>query len=107
LKREERLTGRTGGIASRDEIMTWQELIELEPRLLALYNRALAIRNGKRTFIALDVWIGSRRGMKDEMMELVGWSRKDKPALATDEAYNVAYDKIYYEGLLGEVPESE
>ena len=82
--------------------MTWQDLIELEPKLLVLYNRALAIRNGNRPFDALDVWIGRWHGMKDELVELVGWSRKDNPQLGTTEAYDLCYDKIYYEGLLGE-----
>jgi hypothetical protein len=89
--------------------MTWQDLIDLEPRLLALYNRALAIRNGNRPFDALDVWIGSgyRDGIKAEMVELVGWNRRDRPELATNEAYDIAYDKIYYEALLGEELETE
>jgi hypothetical protein len=87
--------------------MTWERLIELEPRLLALYNRGLAIRNGKRRFDPMDVWIGRRTGMKDEMTALVGWSRKDNPELGTIEAYNLSYDKIFYEALLGEKPETE
>jgi len=87
--------------------MTWERLIELEPRLSALYNRALTIGKGKRRFNPFDIWIGSRTGMKDEMLGLVGWHRKDSPELATDEAYNIAYDKIFYEGLLGEDLETE
>jgi len=89
--------------------MTWQRLTQLEPRLLALYNQALAIRSGKRLFDALDVWIGRGRwdGMKDEMKGLVGWERKDIAELVTNEAYDVAYDRIFYEALLGETPENE
>jgi hypothetical protein len=87
--------------------MTWGRLIELEPRLRALYNRALTIRNGKRRFDALGLWIGQGcDGMKDEMTALVGWGRKDSPELGTNEAYDVAYEKIFYEALLGEVPEN-
>jgi hypothetical protein len=86
--------------------MTWKRLIELEPRLLALYNRALAIRNGRRPFDPIDVWIGSRHGMKDEVTALVGWDRKDSTELGTNEAYDIAYDKIFYEGLLGENAET-
>jgi hypothetical protein len=84
--------------------VTWERLIELESRLLALYNRALAIRKGKHRFNALDVWIGRGRGggMKDDLMALVGWNRKPHPELGTDEAYNLAYDKLFYETLLGE-----
>jgi hypothetical protein len=87
--------------------MTWKDLIQMEPRLLELYNRALAIRNGDRPFNDIDVWIGSRHGMNDDLVALVGWSRKDKPELATNEAYDIAYDKIYFEGLLGEQLETE
>jgi hypothetical protein len=88
--------------------MTWERLIELEPRLLVLYNRALAIRKGKRRFDAFDVWYGrgSQDGLKAEMKALVGWSRKDNRELGTNEAYDVAYDRIFYEGLLGEKPET-
>jgi len=32
---------------------------------------------------------------------LVGWSRKDNLELATTEAYDRAYEKLYYEALLG------
>src|SRR5215472_9802776 len=82
--------------------MTWQRLIKLEPKLLELYNRAQAIRKRKRTFDPLKVWIGSRHGMKDEMAALVGWNRADVPELGTNAAYDIAYDRIYYEALLGE-----
>lgn len=82
--------------------MTWEDLIELEPKLLTLYNRALEIRKRRPGVGALDLWIGPRSGMKDEMTALVGWGRRDNPRLATSEAYDLAYDKIYYEALLGD-----
>lgn len=79
-------------------------MIELEPRLLALYTRALAIRKSGRPFDDLDVWIGHGgcEGMKAELVRLVGWSRKDSPELGTNQAYDLAYDKIYSEALCGE-----
>ena len=83
--------------------MTWERLIELEPRLLALYNRALANRRSSgRRFDAEDVLIGS--GMWDELNDLVGSSsRKDNPELGTSEAHFIAFNKLFYEALQGEL----
>jgi len=53
----------------------------------------------------MEVWIGSQQGMKDEMTELVGWSRADVSERGTDAAYDIAYDRIFYEALLGEAIE--
>ena len=82
--------------------ITWEKLIKLEPRLLELYNRAQAIRKRKRPFDPLGIWVGSKHGMKDEMTKLVGWNRPDVPELGTNAAYDIAYDRIFYEALLGE-----
>lgn len=83
-------------------MITWERLTELEPRLLRLYQRALAYRQNGQPFDAFDIWYGCER-MGDEFDELVGWSRKkDSAELGTSEAYDMAFDKILYETLLGE-----
>jgi len=76
-------------------------LIELEPRLLALYSRALAIRKRRRYFNGCWYGRGSHDGMKDKLKELVGWRRKNSAELGTCEAYDLAYDKVFYEALCG------
>jgi len=82
------------------EDITWERLIELEPRLLSLYKRALAIRNSGERYDPLEVWY-RWGGMRDWLVGLVGWSRKDNPELATCAAYDIAYDKIFFEALCG------
>lgn len=71
--------------------MTWEQMIELEPELLELYNLAKSI---KRTpnFCANQIWYGPN-GLKSRMMQLVGWDADG--VLGTCEAYDTAYRKIY------------
>ena len=87
--------------------MTWERLVELEPRLLVLYKRALALRQSGREFDLIDVWGGPNHGMKDDMKGLVGPSATKEPSLGIWEAYDIAYDKIYFEAMLGETIEVE
>lgn len=73
--------------------MTFEELCQIEPRLLALYRRAQAVKDDKRkpSFCANRVWYTE---FKPELCRLVGWEAEN-PALRTEEAYDLAYDTIY------------
>lgn len=85
--------------------ITWQQLIELEPRLRDLLDTAKAIRDDSEEphFCANKLWYGSREnghrepGLKDELLELVGMcsANKDHPVLGSSRAYDVAYLTIY------------
>lgn len=84
------------------EGLTWEVLVELEPRLAALYQRARAIKDNKRrrSFCANAVWYGygEHTGLKPELCELVGWAvehRGGDPRLASSRAYGIAYRKCY------------
>jgi hypothetical protein len=82
--------------------LTFEQLCELEPRLLDLLNEARAIKDNrrKRSFCANQVWYGWRghEGFKPRLLDLVGFRRKhdgSDPRLATSRAYDVAYHTIY------------
>lgn len=86
------------------EALTWQKLVELEPRLQALLDEARSAADGKESFCAFDKWYGSdgpRSGLKQKVMQLVGWERKPPSTLPTElllqshTAYDVAYQTIY------------
>jgi len=72
----------------------WSELIKAEPRLLALYERAKAVRDEetKEFFCANSIWY---QQFKPELVELVGDARAGDPILGTSRAYEIAYDMIY------------
>lgn len=72
-------------------MMKWEQMLQIEPRLLDLYHEARAY---KRTpnFCANQIWYGPG-GLKSQMMQLVGWDVDG--LLGTCEAYDVAYRKIY------------
>jgi hypothetical protein len=81
--------------------MTWNELIKLEPRLLALAKEAAAYKKnaqGKEYVCANDRWYGNGqwrdKGIKERLVLLVGWLA-ERPELKTMEAYDVAYEYIY------------
>jgi hypothetical protein len=84
-----------------DQSLTWNTLVELEPRLPQLYHRAKAIKDHRRTksFCANQVWYGTAYSgsLKDRLCVLVGWERlgSGDPRLKTSEAYDLAYDKLY------------
>lgn len=71
--------------------ITWDQLIELEPRLLDLYNKAKACKQTEG-FCANRVWYG---GLKKDLCGLVGWNCKSPSILNTEAAYEIAYDKVY------------
>lgn len=86
------------------EVLTWQKLVELEPRLQALLNEARSAADGKYCFCASDKWYGTdgpRSGLKHRVMQLVGFERKPPSTLMPEvllqshTAYDVAYQTIY------------
>jgi hypothetical protein len=101
-------------------MITWEELVQLEPRLLELYRQIQAVRNDKsaRSFCANAHWYGALpgtyeddetvryhgtgswfaprrppRSFKDHLVRLVGYyaERRGEPRLRTSQAYHVAY----------------
>lgn len=88
-------------IANSEYEATWNELCELEPRLLHLYDEARVIRDeGGPSFCANAVWYGRHgyEGLKPKLCELVGFHREgdgSDPRLATARAYDLAYHKVY------------
>jgi hypothetical protein len=81
------------------ESLTWEQLTELEPRLLTLYERARAIKDNRRkpSFCANRTW-GEWGGLREQLSDLVGWAVKrwgGDPRLATSRAYDIAYRKVY------------
>lgn len=82
---------------------TWQNLIALEPRLLALYLEARDVRppdDPTAPFCANTVWFGwgaRDGGFKRRLSALVGWKapRRRDDRLYTNAAYEVAYRTIY------------
>lgn len=77
--------------------MTWDKLIELEPRLKALLEKAQGYHKATandKYFCANHVWY---RKLKPELVELVGNYREKEgdPFLYTSEAYDLAYQTVY------------
>ena len=82
-----------------DAPLTFSQLCELEPRLLALLNEAKSIKDNRRrpSFCANRVW-GDSGGLRERMTQLVGYSVRRQggdPRLATSRAYDIAYHTIY------------
>jgi hypothetical protein len=81
-------------------IVTWHNLIKIEPRLKQLYSEVQAIKDDHttRAFCANDVWYGynGNPGFKEPMSRLVGFNAASTdPRIRTMKAYNTAYDKLY------------
>jgi hypothetical protein len=74
--------------------VTWEELCNLEPRLLSLFNEAQATRRSRQglSFIPESSWY---RYFKPRMLYLVGLDAKGTGVIKSSEAYNLAYEKIY------------
>jgi hypothetical protein len=74
--------------------LTWELLCRLEPRLLALYEEAAAVRDDpvKPDFCANAVWYDD---LKPKLSSLVGWERAEHPILGNETAYDVAYEHVY------------
>jgi hypothetical protein len=81
-------------------MITWHELVEIEPRLQRLLDRAKAVWieaddpefDGMADFHG---YPGSDHNFKREMIRLVGWEAEShNPTIHTMEAYDVAYHVI-------------
>ena len=70
--------------------MTWEKMVEIEPRLLDLYTEAKSKRRVKG-FCANRAWY---LGIKGRLCQLVGITARN-PRLAGCESYDLAYRKIY------------
>ena len=83
-------------------MITWERLIELEPRLLDLYQRVVTANQQANSFCEDEAWWGTAEtdGFKRELVNLIGWDRTDigdpvVPELHSSEAYEIAYTKLY------------
>jgi hypothetical protein len=78
---------------------TWEELVDLEPRLLALVRSALETDGSRPDFCANARWYGygGQRGLKPRLLMLVGHDAAPfaPPLLRTRAAYDVAYHTVY------------
>jgi hypothetical protein len=76
--------------------ITWDRLVELEPRLESLLVDARASRPDRRSGRNYEIAWGE---LKDPIATLVGFHRIDDcdPALKTRAAYEVAYTKLLEE----------
>lgn len=88
-----------------EKTLTWETLVELEPRLAHLRAMASRVRDDGRAayFCANASWFGydGHRGIKPQLEKLVGFYRtaSDPSGLLTgSQAYDLAYDTLY--GLL-------
>jgi hypothetical protein len=76
----------------------WSQIIKIEPRLNDLYKEAKALKdNGSAvSFCANSEWYGwhNHHGFKQRLCSLVGWEAAHE-SLRTQDAYDIAYDKIY------------
>jgi len=80
-----------------NERMTWEEIIKHEPLLERMYQQA--VKHGERGVQSEEdcpnaVWYG-QHGMKAMLCRLVGYGAAN-PAVSSHDAYDVAYDKIYW-----------
>lgn len=81
-----------------DRTPTWAELVEVEPRLLDVERRVLALhRDGQDD---LRAWAE----IKQLFMPLIGWSA-EKYKLRTSKAYDVAYNHLLNCWETGRKPE--
>jgi len=73
--------------------MSWEKLIELEPRLAELLEEAKQVKDlGGSSFCANQTWF-NRFGKR--LDKLVGWYAEGAPAIQTSESYDIAFMKIY------------
>jgi hypothetical protein len=76
-------------------MITWDELVELEPRLLDLEKDVKSVKDdqSRESFCANDVWYGIFRS---DLSSLVGrYSRGNDAKLRTPYAFEVAYNHLY------------
>ena len=85
-----------------NRLLTWDEIVKLEPRVGELYRDVRKARDDKSkpSFCANAVWYGYRGhpGFKHRVEQLVGFETGPKqldPRLRTMEAYDLVYQKCY------------
>jgi hypothetical protein len=87
-----------GGYDHREEHkpITWDQLVELEPRLLQLLTACQNADNGRGSEFDGDaVWYGVG-GFKSRLVGLVGFfAKRDDARLHTCQAYDCAYKHLY------------
>jgi hypothetical protein len=89
-----------GDIEATAAKITWEELVQIEPRLQQLYQKVRRIKDrGGRYFCANECWYGDddHDGLKEEMQYLVGYLTPAScdPRIRTMKAYSLAYSKLY------------
>lgn len=87
-------------LVSQSPALSWDDLVQREPRLQTLLDRVERIRadaDPRRPFCANFHWYGydDGNGIVRRLCELVGWGRQPSDALATREAYDIAYRTLY------------
>jgi hypothetical protein len=77
-----------------DEGLTWEKLVELEPKLQTLYELALQTGSPLPAH-ENDPWFG-KGGLREQLQELVGRQAPAKahPVLKMEEAYTLAQGRI-------------
>ena len=71
--------------------LTWEKLMQLEPRLRDLWQEAQHADFCGGRFCSQDAW----RAIKLRLVEIVGHCRSDfHPILGTSAAYELAYDRL-------------
>lgn len=75
--------------------MTWEEIIQIDARVKKLHEKAKNL-DINEDYCADREWFRDG-GFRDQLKELVGFKRQDKPVrLRTAKAYEIAYQKIYH-----------
>ena len=83
-----------------DPVLTWDQLVEREPRLQQLREAIAAVRDdpAEPYCCANEYWFFSHRGpgFVEQLAALVGWHRRPfDPLLGTSDAYDLAYRTLY------------
>lgn len=78
------------------EKITWEVLVELEPRLQQVFDECAAVKDDQLApwFCANRIWYNR---FKPRIVQLVGFERADHPILGTPTAYNIAYNTCYHQ----------
>lgn len=81
-------------------LVTWEELIKIEPRLEKLLNKAQRYHlTAGADFCPINAWFNE--GLKEELTGLVGWYG-EKEEISGAAHYDIAHRKIF-----GALPENE
>jgi hypothetical protein len=77
-------------------MLTWREMVKIEPQLEQLLAATRRLDTGLESFCGVTAWcgFGGRPGLKMRMYHMVGFG-SSKPELRTREAYELATKKLY------------